>query len=431
MIRRLLLVLMGIHFPALAFAQPARPVVRVGIGEGDLRGRDHKVLQAAVDYIANLGGGTVEIGAGRYALRHPLQLRSNVHIHGVADKAVLVVGAGRKSALARDVAKGETEITLVDATGFELGDAIALEDRAGHGFEVTTATLVERLGPKSFRMGQPAENDYLVKRQGEVKHAISGIAGVKVKNASITGVTIEGNFGTPSSEYLGGCRGGGVYLFGCEDVIVRHCVVRQYNGDAISFQGKCTRVVIESCLCENNANAGVHPGSGSHECTVRKNTVRKNGYVGLFVCVGVRKVVFEDNDITDNGGCGISIGFDDTDNMFRRNRVINNAETGVLFRRDSPLEKHGAHGNAFEKNVIKDNLGPRPGKSNSRESSAGKACVVIEGTHHGLVFRENELGYSKPHDGSAFLVDSEVKKLQLVDNRLHNLDKLRREYRGP
>ncbi len=431
MVRQIIITLIGILVPVAASAQTARPIVRVGIDNGDRRGRDQRVIQAAIDYVANLGGGTVEIAAGRYSLRNAVQLRNNVHIVGVPEKSVLVIGPGRKAALAKDVAKGATEITLVDAAGFELGDAIALEDKAGHGFEVTTATLIARLGPKSFRISQPAENDYLVARKAEVKHAISGIAGVNVKNASIKSLTVEGNHGTPGSEYLGGCRGGGVYLFGCENVLVSGCIVRKFNGDAISFQKKCTKLTIEQCLCEDNFNVGLHPGSGSHDCIVRKNTLRKNGYVGLFVCVGVRKVLFEDNDITNNAGCGISIGFNDTDNLFRLNRVINNAETGVLFRRDSPEAKHGAHRNVFEKNVIKDNLGPRLDKSNSRASSAGKACVVIEGAHHDLTFRDNDLGFSRPHAGSAFLLDTEASNLQLLGNRLHHLENLKQPYRTP
>src|SRR5688572_21148889 len=101
MIRRLLAALLIV--PTLATAsEPARPVIRVGIDDGDVRGRDQRALQAAVDYISNLGGGTVEIGAGRYTLRHPLNLRSNVHLVGVPGKTVVVLAAGRKSALSKD-----------------------------------------------------------------------------------------------------------------------------------------------------------------------------------------------------------------------------------------------------------------------------------------------------------------------------------------
>lgn len=387
-------------------------------------GGDPRNVQTAVDQLAQDGGGTVEVAAGRYPLRKTLQLRSGVRVVGVPNKTIFVVGPGRKTALARDVAKGATEITLADATGFDVGDGIALEDRAGHGFEVTTATLLERLGPTTFRLSQPAESVYLLTRGAEVKRAFSGVGGWKVRNAALEGVTVEGNHGQPGSEYLGGCRGGGIYLHGCENVTVTHCVVRKFNGDAISFQGSCRRLTITHCLCEENANVGMHPGSGSHSCVVRENVLRKNGYVGLFVCVAVRHTLFEGNEIVDNAGCGISLGCQDSDNVFRGNRVLRNAETGVLFRRDSGNAADGAHRNVFEKNVVKDNLGPRPAKSNSRPDSAGQACVVIEGHHHELVFRDNDFGFSQPHPGTAILHDAKVEKLQLSGNRLQQLKEL-------
>jgi len=422
--------LVGIAWAIGDEALPIRPVLHVGIEQGDLRGSDQRVLQAAIDYLANLGGGTVRIGPGRYALRNSLRLRSGVTLVGAGEKSVLVLQPGGKTLLAADVRKGGAEITLVDASGFELGDAVALEDKAGHGFEVTTATLSERLSPRSFRLSEPAQSDYLLSRNAEVKRVCSGVAGWNVKNAAVESLSVEGNFGSEGSEYLGGCRGGGIYLFGCENVVVKNCSVRKYNGDAISFQGKCRHVTIENCLCEHNANVGMHPGSGSRECLVRKNILRNNGYVGLFVCVAVRHTQFLDNEIHDNAGCGISIGFEDSDNLFRGNRVINNAETGVLFRRDSKKAVDGAHRNVFEANVIRDNLRPRPAKSNSRPTAAGQAAVVIEGAHHGLVFRNNHFVFTKPHAGSAFLVDPEVNDLKLGNNRLHNIERLTVEY-GP
>src|SRR5438105_4934497 len=59
-------------------SQGQRVEIRVGIEEGDFRGSDNRALQAAVDYAAGLGGGTVRIGPGRYEMRNSLTLRSNV-----------------------------------------------------------------------------------------------------------------------------------------------------------------------------------------------------------------------------------------------------------------------------------------------------------------------------------------------------------------
>lgn len=427
--RSMMIVFLGTMLPFWSSADQAKPLVRVGSDQGDLRGQDQRALQAAIDYVANLGGGTVEIMPGRYVLRNALHLRSGVNIVGTPEKTILVLGTGRKTALVHDVAKGAREITLADPTGFQIGDGIFLQDQAGHGFQVTTATLIERRG-HTFRLSQPTDNDYLLARKGEVKLGCSSIGGWKIADATVDGLTIEGNWGQAGSEYLGGCRGGGIYLFGCDRVTLRRCTVRKFNGDAISFQGKCQNITIEHCLCEDNANVGLHPGSYSHSATVRHNVLRKNGYIGLFVCVGVRKVLFENNEIVANAGCGISIGFDDSDNVFRGNRIVDNAETGVLFRRDSTQAEHGAHRNLFEKNVIRDNLGPRPARSNSRPSAAGKAAVVIEGSHHDLVFRDNEFAFSQPHPGAAILHDAAAKGLQMVNNRLRNLTQPSAIYQG-
>ena len=52
------------------------PLIRVGHADADLIGGDHRALQAAVDYVAGLGGGIVEIGPGEYLMRDSLHQRS-------------------------------------------------------------------------------------------------------------------------------------------------------------------------------------------------------------------------------------------------------------------------------------------------------------------------------------------------------------------
>src|SRR5258708_40363107 len=45
-----------------------RPNITVGQRDADIIGTDNRVLQAAVDYVAALGGGVVEIGEGEYLM---------------------------------------------------------------------------------------------------------------------------------------------------------------------------------------------------------------------------------------------------------------------------------------------------------------------------------------------------------------------------
>src|SRR5438093_8212822 len=67
-----------------------RLTISVGNNDGDLRGSNEKVLQAAVDAVARLGGGTVKVLPGTYRLRNSVFLASKVRIVGSGAESVLV-----------------------------------------------------------------------------------------------------------------------------------------------------------------------------------------------------------------------------------------------------------------------------------------------------------------------------------------------------
>src|SRR3954449_13240482 len=74
--------------------------VTVGPKQADLVGSDHRVIQAAVDYVAGLGGGTVHILPGEYRFRNAVNLRSGVRILGSGADSVCTRGASVKTPLA-------------------------------------------------------------------------------------------------------------------------------------------------------------------------------------------------------------------------------------------------------------------------------------------------------------------------------------------
>jgi len=389
-----------------------RAEIRVGIEEGDFRGSDHRALQAAVDYVASLGGGTVTIGPGRYLMRNALTLRDHVRILGVPGQTVLVAADGARSRLACDGDCNERQVTLAEPSGFRVGDGVVIaDDSQSGGFGVTTATLTEQLDAKTFRISAPLYFDYMVAQNASARRAFPIVGGWQVKDAVIEGLTIEGNRG--KSERLDGCRGGGIYLFECEDVTIRRCTVREYNGDGISFQVS-SHVTVEDCLTENNAGLGLHPGSGSQQPIVRGNRSFGNGGDGLYVCWRVKHGLFEKNEIRGNQGAGISIGHKDTDNLFRGNTITKNGKAGVLFR--SETEAMGAHRNTFEQNTILDN-----GVAETGELTG--ACIVIRGPHHDLVFRENTIGHSQPSAGAGpgIRCTAEARGLKADENRYLNV----------
>ena len=128
-------------------AQPAvavhRAEISVGTDQGDIRGADNRALQAAVDHLATLGGGTVRVGPGRYVMRNALSLRDGVDVLGVPGKTVLAACDGFKSPLSADGDCYERQITVTDPSGFRVGNGVSIHDKsAAAGFEVTTATLI-------------------------------------------------------------------------------------------------------------------------------------------------------------------------------------------------------------------------------------------------------------------------------------------------
>ena len=380
--------------------------IRVGADEGDLRGNDNRALQAAVDYVAALGGGTVSIGPGRYLMRNALILRDNVDVIGVPEKTILAACDGLESRLAADGDCNERQITLDNPAGFQVGDGISVQDQRKGGFEVTTATLTEQVDANTFRISSPLYLDYMVSDKASARLVFPVVGGWNISNVKIEGLTIDGN--RAGSQPLNGCRGGGIFLFECVDVTIRSCTVKKYNGDGISFQVS-QRVVVENCHSEGNAGLGLHPGSGSQHPIVRRNVSVGNDGDGLFVCWRVKHGLFENNDVRENKGSGISIGHKDSDNLFRNNSVTSNARAGVLFRPES--EAMGAHRNVFENNVILDN-GIAP------DGMPAIGPIVIRGVHRDLRFRGNTIGYSKPMDAAkpAFTASPESTGLQLTEN---------------
>jgi len=66
-----------------------RVTITVGPKEADLVGTTDRVIQAAVDYVARRGGGTVRVLPGTYRLRDSVFLQSKVRLLGSGEDSVL------------------------------------------------------------------------------------------------------------------------------------------------------------------------------------------------------------------------------------------------------------------------------------------------------------------------------------------------------
>jgi hypothetical protein len=355
------------------------PRITVGPKNADLVGSDNRTLQAAVDYIAGLGGGVVEIGAGDYTMRDSLHLRPKVTIRGTNGKTILRKSDSVVSPLALDGDFGEQQITLKDPTGFEVGYGVAIRDDRSGGFHTTVARITGRSG-NTFSIDKPLMADCMVGNKARAATVFPVVSGYNIKDAKIEAIVIDGN--KDSNIHLNGCRGAGIFLYRGFGTVISNCIVRNYNGDGISFQ-QSNDVKVLNCISEGNASLGIHPGSGSQRPLVRKCVARRNGTDGLFLCWRVRHGLFEDNELEGNGRFGISIGHKDSDNLLRSNAVRLNGLNGVFFRNESL--GMAAHRNRLEDNLIENN--------GTKEPAAG---IRIRGQTNDLIFKNNTIRDTRP-----------------------------------
>ena len=339
------------------------PTIRVGVEEGDLRGSDNRALQAAVDYVAGLGGGTVQIGPGTFEMHDSLHLRANVTVQGEPGLTILRKAPARVTPLTLDGDFGEQQFTVQDAAGIGVGQGVAIWDNHAHGFHTTVARITGQKG-STFSIDKPLMADCLVSEKAMAATLYPVVSGYDTLGVVLRGLTIEGN--KEANAYLDGCRGGGIFLYRAFGARIENCVVRNYNGDGISFQ-QSNDVVVTGCTCEGNSQLGLHPGSGSQRPTIRDCVARNNGTDGLFLCWRVRFGVFENNLLENNGRFGISIGHKDTDNLLQKNLIRRNGAEGVFFRNESA--GMAAHRNRLVANTIEDN-GQQPGTAGIRVRGA-------------------------------------------------------------
>jgi polygalacturonase len=356
-----------------------RPTISVGRRDADIIGADNRALQAAVDYIAGLGGGTVEIGEGEFLMRDSLHLRPFVTVRGTGGKTVLRKAAAVSSPLALDGDYGEEQITVANPDGFKVGSGVAVWDAKAGGFHTTVGRITGQNG-NTFSLDTPLNADCMVADKAQAATVFPIISGYNLEGARVENLTLDGN--KKENVYLNGCRGGGIFLYRGFGTVIEHCVVRDYHGDGISFQ-QSNDVNVQGCLSEDNTGLGLHPGSGSQRAVVRECIARRNGEDGLYLCWRVRHGLFEKNILENNGRYGISIGHKDSDNLLEDNQVRFNRQDGVYFRNET--EGMAGHRNRLENNLI---------ENNGEQGEA--AGIRVRGETKGLVFKNNIIRDTRP-----------------------------------
>jgi parallel beta-helix repeat protein len=349
----------------------ARPAVRITVGlrEADIIGGDNRALQAAVDYVGNLGGGMVEIGPGEYLMLDSLHLRSRVTVLGAGEKTVLKKAREHRTLLAADGDFGEAAITLQNPEGFAIGRGVYVASKTQRHFLGVSATILNARS-NYFTLSRSLNADILMTDGGFAATVFPVVSGYNLEDARVENLAVNGNRAENPTK-VDGCRTAGIFLYRGDNCVISNCFVHDYNGDGISFQ-QSNDVKVEGCVVERCAGFGLHPGSGSQRPSVKNCRAVANGEDGLFFCWRVRGGVAEGNWLENNGGHGMSIGHKDSDNFVRKNTIIGNKRGGVYWREET--EPMAAHRVTFENNTVRDNEG---------------WGLFVDGATHGTIIRSN------------------------------------------
>jgi hypothetical protein len=305
-----------------------RLTVTVGTKDADIVGTGHRAIQAAVDYVARFGGGTVKILPGEYRLRNAVHLASKVRVVGSGADTVLTKEPCTVTKLAEDSDWYDQEVTLVDDRGFQVGDGVCLRTRNPHhgGSDVLKRTLVARRG-KRFKLDRPLRENFWLAGESTAATLFPLLSGDGISDFAIADLVLDGN--RANNELLDGNYAGCIFLQDCSRAALRGVVARNYHGDGISWQ-ICHDVVVEACHSFGHSGLGLHPGSGSQRPVMRNNRCEAND-IGLFFCWGVKFGLAEANRLVGNR-VGISIGHRDTDNLICDNVIESSRAVGILFR---------------------------------------------------------------------------------------------------
>jgi nitrous oxidase accessory protein NosD len=333
-----------------ALVSPKRPerVITVG-GEGaDIQGFTNEAIQIAVDALP-ADGGTVRLSQGKFIMKAPVRLKSNMKLTGSGRETILRRIDGFHSKFIVDADFGELKLTVENASGFQRGMSIQVTNSDySECWDVTTGVITDIVDNVIY-IDTHLIRDYDCEKNGMVTNAGSCISVHDAQNVFISDLAIDGN--KEKNDLLDGCNGGGIVIIKSKFVTVENVLVKDFNGEGITWQ-ITENVTVRKSEISGCTNMGLHPGTGSPNSLIEGNNSHDNK-VGMFICWRVHHSLVQDNQFHNNSDCGISTGHKDSDVIFKNNHIFENGTDGVYFRDED--SKNSPHRNSFINNVVENN----------------------------------------------------------------------------
>jgi len=332
--------------------EPRAMVLTVGQDEGDLRGKDDKVIQAGIEYLNRLGGGTLRLGPGVYLLRNSIYLSANITLQGTGPRTILRKAPSVVTLLARDADWFEYGVQVEEPSGFTPGGGIMLRTQTGDEdwqYDVLQATVTAIHGDVLYLDG-PTQENFWIDDEATAATIFPILVGEGADDVTIADLVLDGN--RQHNEHVNGNFAGAVFMQNCNAWRFENVTARNYNGDGFSFQA-CDDVEFVNCQALSNTDLGFHPGSGSQR-PMFDNCIARGNREGIFFCWSVSDGLVDHCTLAENSSYGISIGHRDTDNVIVNCTVERNGQVGVLFR-DEDSEFRSGHRNRIEQCTFRDN----------------------------------------------------------------------------
>jgi hypothetical protein len=395
--------------PKAIFGDSAEPdweqrvKITVGPKDADLVGTTDKVLQAAVDFVARKGGGTVQVLPGTYRLRNSIFLQSKVRIVGSGADSVLIKEPSATTRLVVDGDHWEQEVTLADHKVFQVGDGVRLVAKDPHAKDtnIIQRTLIASRGNR-FKLDRKLDERFHLSGEPQFATNFALLQCSNVEHVVIEKIAVDGNKANNEMLDKGMFDDGAVRLDESNRITVRDVTVRNFYCDGIVW-GISHDVLVENCQLHDGVRLAIHSGSGSQRSIVRGNQV-KHCAEGVYFCWGTQYGLYEKN-VIEECNYGMTLGHRDSDNLIRDNDIRRSSEAGIHFRGGS--RAFAPHRNRIERNRIVDSGGEKG------------IAIHVNGQTESVRLVKNELRETrKPLSRVGILIEAETKDIRCEDNQI-------------
>ena len=381
---------------------PPETEVTVGANGTDVTGADEVAIQSALRLAVARGVSRVRVRKGAYLLKAPVILPAGMTLVGEGDDTVLRKALHAESPIVHDVNWYERRARVAHPDRFPVGARVTLRGKhCTQDRDVSTeAIVVAKEGDALvFDADYIDENFWLERGEPVVTTEHPLIESEDRDDMTVADMELDG-----ASEDWRSSNSVAVDLQNCHRVELRGLHIHHCQSESISWQIS-NDVTVADCRL-HHCWMGAHPGSGSLRMVLRDCVIMDNHY-GFFFCWGVQEGLLEGCEIARNGHYGVSVGFHDSHNLIRGNRIFENEDVGIRFRpghfpRQSPVDC------VTDSNAVENN-----------GSAEAPVAVEVLGHSDGIVLRDNLLRDTRnAPKGVGVRIASTVGSVEMSGNKI-------------